>query len=380
MWYPEDNPYAPSYAYAKEDVLQFAMSDAASLHVFITHVAMSLSTQADPKLARDASYHYSRAIGEVNRRIESSKDEEIPNATVFAVGCLVHAEITSNSVDRLNMHVNGLEALVNTKGGIQALSADSFTYKFTRWIDNICAIAMGSKPRFGGNDTGPYPDPAGWKTSSDIGLRYKIRLSNLTGLDDLAEETIEIYHILRHLIAAIHHSHLRISKDDFEVYSEQLTRRLLNIVQNKALEPPNPNALIFRLFGYAALAHVTNFICTPARRGSVLELMSIRLRESLEITNIRSFQIAYPEMMLWIIMVGGLAANGTPNHEWFAALLSESCLAAGVNKITELGLLLSEFLWSESYLHPVCKNFWDDVATAQAMGVSRESGSGSGIG
>jgi len=42
MWYPEDNPYAPRYTYAKEDVLQFAMLDAASLHIFVTHVVCAL--------------------------------------------------------------------------------------------------------------------------------------------------------------------------------------------------------------------------------------------------------------------------------------------------------------------------------------------------
>ena len=57
---------------------------------------MSLSIQADPKLAQDASYHYSRAIYEVNKRIANSKHEEIPNATIFAVGCLVHAEVRSS--------------------------------------------------------------------------------------------------------------------------------------------------------------------------------------------------------------------------------------------------------------------------------------------
>jgi hypothetical protein len=240
---------------------------------------------------------------------------------------------------------------------------------------------MGSKPRFRGNDIGDHADPAGWKSYSDIGLRYKIRLSNLTGLEDLAEEVIEVYHILRHLVAEMNYQgqdaqKSTVSKEEFDLYAEQLMHRLIDILQNKALESPNQNALIFRLFGDAALAHVTNFICTPARRGSVLELMSIRLRASLEVTNIRSFQIAYPEMMLWIIMVGGLLANGTPNHNWFARLLSDSCLAAGINKVDELRLVLSEFLWSDLYLHPVCKSFWDDVAAAQAMEAGAESGIG----
>jgi len=244
---------------------------------------------------------------------------------------------------------------------------------------------MGSKPRFSDKDDTPYANPADWKAFSDIGLRYRIRLSNLTGLEDLAQEIVEIYHILRHLIAEMQYreeaqtQNPRISKEDFELYTEQLMHRLINLVQYKTSDPINQDVLIFKLFGDAALAHVTNFICTPARRGSVLELMSIRLRVTLEVINVRAFQISYPEMMLWIMMVGGLAANGTPNHDWFVRLLSESCLAAGIKKVTELGILLSEFLWSDSYLHPVCKNFWDDVSAALAMAVGRGNCSGSGI-
>jgi hypothetical protein len=38
----------------------------------------------------------------------------------------------SNSIGRLKMHLDGLEALVRIKGGIQAVD-HPFTAKFTRW-------------------------------------------------------------------------------------------------------------------------------------------------------------------------------------------------------------------------------------------------------
>ena len=239
---------------------------------------------------------------------------------------------------------------------------------------------MGSKPRFGFVSPAPHPDPADWKPYSNIGLRYRTRLCNLTGLQELAEETIEVYHILRNLMAEKHSTSssqkMGITKEEFESYTDQLMHQLINIVQYKVPESPNQNALIFGLFGHAALAHVTTFICNPARRGSVLELMSTRIRASLEVIDVRSFQVAYPEMMLWIIMVGGLAGTGTDNQGWFAELLSESCLAAGINRMAELALFLSEFLWSGSYLGPVCKEFWDDVAAAQAIKAGNEMNSG----
>jgi hypothetical protein len=51
MFYPNDNPYSPTQSFTKEDILSFAMSDAASLHVFLTYVVCSL---------KEANFLYSR--------------------------------------------------------------------------------------------------------------------------------------------------------------------------------------------------------------------------------------------------------------------------------------------------------------------------------
>jgi hypothetical protein len=51
MFYPNDNPYSPTQSFTKEDILSFAMSDAASLHVFLTYVVCS---------SKEANFIYSR--------------------------------------------------------------------------------------------------------------------------------------------------------------------------------------------------------------------------------------------------------------------------------------------------------------------------------
>lgn len=235
---------------------------------------------------------------------------------------------------------------------------------------------MGSKPRFSILKPAPSTNPTHWERYSDTQIRYKIKLFNSTGLLKLADETMDVYRIFRNLVAERHRApssqKMRITKDEFGLYSDQLMYRLINIIQYEVPRSPNKNPLIFKLFGYAALAHVSTFLCNPARRGSVLELMSTRIRESLEAIDIRRFQVAYPEMMLWIIMIGGLAATGLDAQGWFAELLSELCIAAGIKKKTELALFLSEFLWNDSYIGPLCKVFWDDFSAAQAKKTGNE--------
>jgi hypothetical protein len=70
--------------------------------------------------------------------------------------------------------------------------------------------------------------------------------------------------------------------------------------------------------------------------------------------NLPAFQVAYPEMMLWVIMVGGLASITTVHQEFFTKILADACLAVGINNPTEeLPVFLAEF--------------WADVVTVQAQ-------------
>jgi hypothetical protein len=185
-------------------------------------------------------------------------------------------------------------------------------------VDNLCSIAMNSKPRF--ELVNPAPDREDLEPCSLLAARYKTKLLNLTNLEDLSQETIEVYRNLRHLITEKERvagsQKSRITEAEFQSlrsYSDQLMHRLIALVQYKFPALPNQNALIYRLFGNAALAHIVMFTCNMPRAPG---LISTRIRTSLEIVNLRSFQIAYPEMMLWIIMVGGLASIRTEDQVW----------------------------------------------------------------
>jgi hypothetical protein len=82
------------------------------------------------------------------------------------------------------MHLDGLEALAKSKGGMEALLDHQLTLKFTSWqvipkcnwkssliilivhrVEILCSIAMESKPRFvedGDHVIPPSPDLQAW--------------------------------------------------------------------------------------------------------------------------------------------------------------------------------------------------------------------------
>ena len=249
-------------------------------------------------------------------------------------------------------------------------------------VDIMSAIILGSKPRFELelelNNPAPDPDLENLEPSNLIGTRYQTKLSNLTGLRDLSQETIKVYCILRHLITEKERTaslqNMKITNTEFELlqlYSFRLMYRLIALVQYEIHDSLNQNTLIYGLFGNAGLAHIVMFTCNAPLRIGNPKSISTRIRTSLEMINIQAFQIAYPEMILWIVIIGGLASIGkTEDTKWYIKLLVKLCRAAGIATTAELAYSLAEFLWSEFYLLcPLFNEFWDDLGNEITEGV-----------
>jgi hypothetical protein len=244
----------------------------------------------------------------------------------------------------------------------------------------MCSITLGFKPRFELVIPASYQEPSYPDFYSTTASRYRTKLFNLTNMEDLSEMTIKAYYLLRYLVDEKEKLYCippppgtRITKEDFQLGTDHLMRQLTNIVQYNIPKTSKSNALIYGLFGYAALTHAVAFVCKPSRIGSPVQISVERIRARLEVINIPAFQIAYPEMMLWIILVGGLASITTVHRDFFINILADACLATGINNpIEELPIFLADFMWSAFYINPAAKGFWDQVSAAQVY--SRESG------
>lgn len=234
-------------------------------------------------------------------------------------------------------------------------------------MDLIGAIVMGLKPRFEPvNSALPYPDLEDSEPCL-MSARYQSKMSNLTGLKPLSQEAAKVYRLLRHLIidkeSVAGLQEMKIPESEFQslqLYTYQLMYRLIALVHYE-IPASNLNALIYGLFGNAGLVHILMFTCNSPLPIRDPALISARIRASLDMINIQAFQLAYPEMMLWIIIMGGLASMRSENQAWFIKLLAESCRAVGIAGTVELALSLSDFLWSEFYLGPIFTEFWVKV-------------------
>jgi len=242
---------------------------------------------------------------------------------------------------------------------------------FSARLDSCVSILLETKPRFDLDTIEKPQHPFDCGPYSTLALRYKSKLVNLTGLLDLSQETIEMYWGLQHLSKMKDEScYYRTDTSDIDSYSdtlEYLERQVVAIVQSEHLPFPNQNTSILHLFANAAILHIYIFMRDLPRGLPFRYLISDRIRNELECLDIKALLMPYPEMMLWILIMGGVGAIGASDKGWFARTLAESCQALGLRGGNEIAFTLSEFFWSELYRSPVNAPFWNDVAREQGM-------------
>jgi hypothetical protein len=253
------------------------------------------------------------------------------------------------------------------------------------WTDIVAAVALDAPPRFTLMELWPPSPPPPEPSYSTIAHRYKTKLSNLTGLPSLAEETISTHLALRSITALkdtiCFSPNFSQGPLDFETSAhtiESLERRCLSIIQSPLLEPysPSPIHAIYSLFGRASLIHIMVFMRESARRLPFARILSNRIRDCLGSVDLSVFQIQYPELLMWVLVMGGLGGAGTENQMWFAGLLARAARAVGVVGVSDVEMVCSEWLWTRLYMDEVTEGFWADFEVAQGMESAAEEGEG----
>jgi len=157
-------------------------------------------------------------------------------------------------------------------------------------------MALNTKPRFDVAALPPHKNPADWDPPNHLALRYKTKLSNLTRLPDLSQETIDVYWGLRNITAykdmtATFENPPTLDWKELYSHIGRIVGRLLAIVHYDLPPSRNQNGQIYALFGNAALSHIVMFLRGRPLRHSFSELLSGRIRATIEVIDLPSFQM-----------------------------------------------------------------------------------------
>ncbi|PMD37181.1 hypothetical protein L207DRAFT_514502 [Hyaloscypha variabilis F] len=352
----------------RKDWIPFAMQDPALLHATLLFSAWQLATLHGNLPTPEVMYHKEESIRWLNKSL--LKPNHIPtDSTIAVVACLTKVECLAANLSGIKLHMDGLETLVGSRGGIEALP-DSNPRRLATWVDSEAAIVMETPPRFNLPTRENEERPENWGLYSSLAMLYEARLFHLTGLQDLSRETMQVYWGIHNLTgmkdAAIHLT----KKVEFETWScmvERLERRASALLLPEVVKSGKPKLAIFALFARAAIFHIYMFMRDLPRGLPFYRTLSDRFRASIEAMDLTYLHKEYPEMMLWILLMGGLGSSGTPNRCWFAERFAEICKKAGLQGGSAISYALAEFLWTELYRAPVTIGFWNDVARAQGI-------------
>jgi hypothetical protein len=247
-----------------------------------------------------------------------------------------------------------------------------YLHKWTR-ADNGASILFERKTFWEAchlEDTDLEPNPGLRNRLAEI---YKMKLSNLSGSSILSEETIDIYWQLRNMSRLKEEAAQQVSPPDkignvlFSSTFARVEYRLGMLIRLQSISALTQKLAIFVLFGMAGYLHSTIFGHDFSRRMPLCNVLSSRLRTVLEKMDWKLLEVQYPEMMLWIYIVAGLAGNSSSEEPWFATKVAEFCIEKGLVGGDNIAFALQEFLWTELYRSPVTLSFWSKVAKAQGF-------------
>lgn len=155
------------------------------------------------------------------------------------------------------------------------------------------------------------------------------------------------------------------------------------MLQSSELRNNGADVQIYTLFGNAALLHIYMFNRDLPRKKPFLQIFTTRIHSILfasqdqthssifasiasSSTSANDYQLLYPELFLWILLMAGLGSIDFDSGQdiGFATLLAEMCILLGIEDMDGLRGFLEGWMWVEMYRSPITVPFWREVTIA----------------
>jgi len=142
-----------------------------------------------------------------------------------------------------------------------------------------------------------------------------------------------------------------------------IQKRLLILPTSKELDPaPSSRPNLYESCRLTAIIFSVAVIYPVPNTYDVLQTLVRELTASLEVTDIESQTADYFGLLLWMLVLGGIAALEKPERAWFVsnlALLSRR--NGGRLEWEDAEEISKEFLWLECACGPGGRKLWDEV-------------------
>jgi hypothetical protein len=203
--------------------------------------------------------------------------------------------------------------------------------------DTAAAVVTQSNVRFNPRFTSYVGEPAVILYAEAPATTYKSslnsRLVKLTGKLDLSNHVTNIYWRLRQLAAIINIVSSRDSPRLDEIFfsnkMDTIEREVIELMQSEFFKTSNPGTAFVKAFLDSAFTYIYMFLRDIPKVSPLFRLLTTRVQASLEDIDLRSASESFPDLLLWMLMVGD---TSSPGRVWFAHRLKELCVFQNLKK------------------------------------------------
>ncbi|KAF2742593.1 hypothetical protein M011DRAFT_412324 [Sporormia fimetaria CBS 119925] len=318
-------------------------------------------------------YHKAQAIAAVNAAISHSDPSiGISDATIGTVFCLLCVEEAlllpflmegggKEQLDQREIHLNGLRRMLQLRGGLLELRSNRILQAFILWHSAAHAVGSFETPYIyidAPIDKASLPHhPSGYRPKTSAHLLTLCAQAQVTeSLIDLTNRTLVL---IADLNSWFSDAHSTLDPLDLQNYSCILECLLLDWIRvdgttTSALEDALCLALLI------LTVRVTEALQRRCDPHPLHNVAGKRLQIALNATSLHEWNHC-ADLLLWILSMGAISAEGSSDLDWYVHQLSVACLRFEVCAANSLLRRLHLCGWVCFKLDDAVYGLWDRV-------------------
>lgn len=191
-----------------------------------------------------------------------------------------------------------------------------------------------------------------------LGTRFAITSNWYNELHFSMKTLVEVFRrIVRHFeIAKLQPNVIMTNDTDLLVL---LKHRLVSLsythASNDLNEPLRHSLLIYT---YLRMGHFQTF--------KLMRYMVEALGQSL-VPRLSYFRVTAPDLLFWIVFIGGMASQGYSCHRWFVGNVADMAHRLGLEEWNKVRAVLGEFFYTDRSGQTLAEDLWNEVLADPAM-------------
>ncbi|KAJ5381703.1 uncharacterized protein N7496_004131 [Penicillium cataractarum] len=350
-----------------------------------------ISADLIQKSMRDSIYFRMKAIKALNESLQDPA-KSATHPTLLLVSALVGNEAIGANFDALLAHKQGLKTLVSIMGGLDDLEHMMLStvyqgalmlaalqntepifpmlQRFRNGIFHVSNIFEGEELRYDDYmipttllSLGIRFTTSPWHTQIHPTLKSLLeafrRLIRHFEIGIIFPQVVaptdnDLFVIIQHELLSTHYSHNHTPGDELE--SRYQRRHCFNLNE--------PLRLSLMIYLYTRVSKLQDLPILRYMVETFKQSLEIRLAEiSSSSSSSSTLDATAPDLLLWLLFIGGMASQGDSSHAWFVSHLAHVVRSLALEDwATQVRPLLGEFFYTDRPGQMDAEDLWSEVA------------------